>query len=55
MQLGALIEKFAADITDQQEHQSVNITKVKSRKCSWHPQKSTGKLSKSRGLQEVPL
>jgi len=34
MQLEALIEKLAADVSSQQERQSVNITKVEERICS---------------------
>jgi len=34
MQLGSLIEKLAADVPGQQEHQSVNITKVEELICS---------------------
>jgi len=34
MQLGPLIKKLAADVPGQQEHQSVNITKVEELICS---------------------
>jgi len=34
MQLGALIEKLAADVSGRQERQSVNITKVEDLICS---------------------
>jgi len=34
MQLRVLIEKLTADVTGQQERQSVNITKVEKRICS---------------------
>jgi len=34
MQLGVLTEKLAVDIPGQQEHQSVNITKVEELICS---------------------
>jgi len=33
MQLGVLTEKLSADISDQQERQSVNITKVEELIC----------------------
>jgi len=34
MQLGAMTEKLAADVPGQQEHQSVNITKIEELVCS---------------------
>jgi len=34
MQLGVMIEKLAADVSGQQERQSVNITKVEELICS---------------------
>jgi len=59
MQLGALTEKLAADVSGRQKRQSVNIRKVEELICSQEDALGThkvhGKLSKSRGLQEVPL
>jgi len=43
MQLGALIEKLAADVSGQQERQSVNITKVEELICSQEDVPGTNK------------
>jgi len=60
MQLGALTEKLAADVSGRQERQLVNITKVEELICSQEYMllaltKVYGKLRKSRGLKEVRL
>jgi len=48
MQLGALIEKLAADVLGQRERQSVNITKVEELICSQENAPGTHK-----SLQEI--
>jgi len=52
MQLGALVEKLAADVPGQQERQSANITKVGELICSQEDALGTHK-SPGREIEQI--
>jgi len=51
MQRGALIEKLAADVPGQQEHQSVNITMVEELICS--QENAPGTYKSPREIEQI--